>query len=190
MQKQVLILGLISALTCVPRNLQIVLAMVACSLFIASILDSGVGVGVDVRVGRAREHGATEMAKDVPSRASEKFDDSKTALEHLKTALRPFDPLRVDQIACVLDDCIEEYLDALAGEPGMKADAHLLSHMLSREEIGGLLIEANTTCDGGEGARRHLDKAAASIAALFQSFDRVLHLGGYCARAGPVPVTS
>lgn len=189
MNKQVIALGLLLALAYVPQNLQIIIALIAGSVFISSIIEKNVVVE-ESAVSRKREHGTTEMAKDVPSRASEKFDDSKTALNHLKLALRSFDPHRVEQIACVLDDCIEEYLDALAGEPGPAADAYLSSHMLSREEINGLLIEASTTCDGSRTVTGHLDKAAAKIAALFQSFDRVLHLGGYRARAGPVPVIS
>ena len=134
MNKQVITLGLLFAMAYVPQNLQIIIALIACSVIISSIIGKNVLVE-ESPVNRQREHGTTQMAKDAPSRASEKFDDSKIALKHLKTALKSFDRHRVEQIACVLDDCIEEYLDALAGEPGTISDSYLSSHMLSREEV-------------------------------------------------------
>lgn len=188
MNTQVVVLGFILALAYVPHNLQIVLVLVAGSIFASSILGKNSPArDQDSIGGRSREHGPTEMAKDVPSRAADRFEDSKTAIRHLKIALKHFDPYRADQIACSLDDCIEEYLDALAGEPGEIVDAYLSSHMLTREDIRGLLIEANTTCDGSAKVVSNLDKASEKISALFQSFDRVLHLGGYTSRAGPIP---
>jgi hypothetical protein len=187
---QVITLGLLLALSYVPQNLQIVIVLVAASVFISFIVGTKGKDASDTVISRMREHGSTEMVKHAPSRAADRFDDAKAALGHLKVALEQFDPHRVEQIACSMDDCIEEYLDVLAGEPGARADAHLVAHMLTREEIQSLLIEANITCDGSAKVTSRLDQAAERIAALFQSFDRVLHVGGYTSRPGPVPSLS
>ena len=182
-KKIVMIIGGIAVLAFAPPNFQIVSVILVIMLSVVAMIPATRELN-DVPRERLSP---TDVSRPDPSLTADLFDDARVAIDLFKSALERFDPHRTSQIAAILDDCVQKYLDAISRDPGYEAAWRIDAHMIHREEIRKMMAETYVTTDGDPGVTEVLDSAVASIDSLFASFDKVFHMGGYTARPGPVP---
>ena len=173
------------AISIAPLKIQIVsvLAFLA-YLFIVQARPPTSEEGQD----RVRDE-VSKAARAEPSRAAQRFQDAKAAIDLVADACEACDPSKSAEFAAALDDCMEEYMRVLTypvDDKDRLAELSLVAHMTLRQRALNLLAEAYVvTAD--DAAEPLLDDAAFKITALFRACDTVLRKDGKAPRPGPVP---
>lgn len=176
------VMGLLALSQC-PPAVQTILGLAAVAVLVARLYGAA-PAPPRARTARILTASHETLAPGTSGPAySERFADAAGAIDLVARALSRRDPSKAGELGGVLDRCCEEYMRALSGARGA-----MTSYLLARDEVRGVLDECYIA--GGEAAVPDLDRAVARSDALFQSFERVLHLAGRADRPGPTPAVA